>query len=152
MTEQAVAEAVANHLARGDAGVNRLLGLTVEQISPGRATCRLVVREELLNIHSVCHGGLVFALADTALAYASSSKNRAGMTQSASIVFTRAARLGDVLLAAAAVESDGRRTSSCTVRVSNQHGHLVALVQASSLRLDGPVLPPPRDDVAGRTP
>lgn len=140
MKEHDLAQAVGAHLAAADAAVNDLLGLSLERISPGEARCKLVVRDELVNSHAVCHGGVIFALADTALAYASSSRNRTGMTQSASIVFTRAAKLGDILEAVAAVETDGRRTTSATVRVRNQKNQLIALVQASSLRLDEAVL------------
>lgn len=136
MTADELAKAVAERLLAADAKVNALLGLELVSIAPGRAECRLTVRAELVNSHDFCHGGIVFALADTALAYASCSTNRAGVTQAASITFTRPARLDDVITAAAFVESDGRRTTSATVRVTNQAGQLVALVQAASLRFD----------------
>lgn len=141
MTEQELAQAVGDRLLAADAKVNALLGLTLASISPGRAECRLTVRDELVNSHAYCHGGIVFALADTALAYASCSTNRTGVTQAASITFTRPARLGDVLSASAVVESDGRRATSATVRVTNQEGQLVALVQAASLRFDAAIVP-----------
>lgn len=141
MTGEELANAVAERLLAADAKVNALLGLELVSIAPGRAECRLTVREELVNSHRYCHGGIVFALADTALAYASCSTNRSGVTQAASITFTRPARLGDVMSATAVVESDGRRATAATVRVTNQVGQLVALVQAASLRFDEPILP-----------
>lgn len=141
MTGDELARAVAERLLAADAKVNALLGLELVSIAPGRAECRLTVREELVNSHEFCHGGILFALADTALAYASCSTNRTGVTQAASITFTRPAKLGDVVTAAAVVETDGRRATSATVRLLNQSGQLVALVQAASLRFDAPVIP-----------
>lgn len=141
MTDEELARAVGERLLAADARVNALLGIELVSIAPGRAACRLTVREELVNSHEFCHGGIVFALADTALAYASCSTNRTGVTQAASVTYTRPARLGDAITASAVVESDGRRATAATVRVTNQRGQLVALVQAASLRFDEPVLP-----------
>lgn len=140
MMDGELAKAVGERLLAADAKVNALLGLTLVSIEPGRAQCRLTVRDDLVNSRSICHGGIVFALADTALAYASCATNRAGVTQAASIVYTRPALLGDVLSASAVVETDGRRATAASVRVTNQNDQLVALVQAASLRMDEPVV------------
>ena len=141
MTADELAREVGERLLAADAKVNALLGMELVAIAPGRAEFRLRVREELVNSHGFCHGGILFALADTALAYASSSTNRSGVTQAASITFTRPARLDDVVTAVAVVESDGRRATSATVRVTNQAGALVALVQAASLRFEEAIIP-----------
>ncbi|HEY0938911.1 MAG TPA: hotdog fold thioesterase [Steroidobacter sp.] len=140
MSQQQLAEKVIERLMAADARINALLGLTLASIEPGRASCQLTVRLELVNSHNFCHGGVIFALADTALAYASCSTNRSGVTQAASINFIRPAKLGDVLTATAVVEQDGRRASACSVRVTNQLNQLVALVTAANLRFDEPVI------------
>lgn len=140
MTSQQIAQNVVERLMAADASINSLLGLTLAAVAPGHAACKLVVRDELVNSHQVCHGGIIFALADTALAYASCSTNRSGVTQAANIIFTRPAKIGDVLTATATVESDGRRASSCSVRVTNQKDQLVALVSAANLRFDEPII------------
>lgn len=137
---QELAEKVVERLMAADARINSLLGLTLASIEPGRAACQLVVREDLVNSHAVCHGGILFALADTALAYASCSTNRSGVTQAASITFTRPAKLGDVLTATAVLESAGRRASACSVRVTNQKDQLIALVSAANLRFEEPII------------
>lgn len=141
MTAEELARAVGERLLAADAKVNALLGIELVSIAPGRAECRLTVRDKLVNSHDICHGGIVFALADTALAYASCSTNRTGVTQAASITYTRPARRGDTITASAHVESDGRRATAATVRVTNQTGQLVALVQAVSLRLEDAIVP-----------
>ncbi|HVW68868.1 MAG TPA: hotdog fold thioesterase, partial [Steroidobacteraceae bacterium] len=97
--------------------------------------------ERHLNSHRVCHGGIIFALADAAIAYASCSTNRGGVTMAANVSFVRGAQLGDRLSADALLEADGRRTSMAIARVTDQNGKLVALVQGNSLRFETPVLP-----------
>jgi len=136
-----VAEAVGAYLAEADACVNALLGIEPAGVSPGRASCRLTVSERHLNSHRICHGGIVFALADAAIAYASCSTNRSGVTLAVTVSFLRPARLGNVLTANAEVQADGRRTSTATARVTDQDGQLIALLQGTSLRFEEPVLP-----------
>jgi acyl-CoA thioesterase len=140
MTPQELADTVLAQLLEADAAVNALLGFSHVTVAPGRASVRLTVGPQHVNSHRVCHGGILFALGDTALAYASCSTNRSGVTLAASIAFARAAREGDVVTAEAEVESDGRRASACTVRLTNQSGELVARMQGSSLRFETPVL------------
>ncbi len=63
------------------------LGMVVEEMSPNQAVCQMVVREQMCNSHHYCQGGLIFAFADQAFAYACMSANRAGVTLSANIIF-----------------------------------------------------------------
>ena len=139
--KQELAEAVVNRLLAADAKVNALLGIALVQVSPGKAACRLVVGEHHVNSHAVYHGGILFALADTALAYANCSTNRAGMTLSANIIYVRPARLGDTATAVADIVLDGRRASACTVRISNQTDDLIAVFQGSGIRFEETILP-----------
>ena len=73
---QQVAEAVRDAMYASDRAA-QALGITVEAIGPGFARCRMTVREDMLNGHGTCHGGLTFTLADTAFAYACNAYNRA---------------------------------------------------------------------------
>lgn len=139
-TPQELADAVGASLAQSDLLVNELLGISLVEIAPGRALCRLTVGEHHLNSHRVCHGGILFTLADAALAYASCSTNRTGVTLAASVSFVRAARLDDILTACASLETDGRRSSMSTARVTDQNGQLIALVHGTSLRFDVPII------------
>jgi acyl-CoA thioesterase len=138
---QSLAEAVRVFLTEADARVNRLLGIAPTGIAPGRASCSLTVKEHHLNSHRVCHGGILFALADAAIAYATCSSNRSCLTLSANMSFLRPAELGDVLTATAEVQADGRRASTAAARVTDQDGRLIALAQGTCLRLEEPVLP-----------
>lgn len=95
-TARRTSEAMTRHdsAARG-AGV-RLL-----DVGPGTAAVALTVGEQHLNGHGLCHGGVVFLLADAALAHASNSHGVSAVAAGADIAFLRPAALGDELVATA---------------------------------------------------
>ncbi len=126
---EAVAKAVGEHLAVADQKILELLGIEIDSVTPGQAVCRMVVRDDMVNSHGYCHGGLIFTLADTAFAYACSSNNQAGVTLSANTIFSTAAKLGDTLVATARLAVEGGRTGSCDVEVTNQTGEVIARLQ-----------------------
>lgn len=94
------------------------------------------VRDDMVNGLNVCHGGLLFALADTAFAFACNAYNRVTFAASAHIDFLRPAYLGDELCARAAEEYRGTRRGFYTVTVSNQHGEVVALFRGRAASRD----------------
>jgi acyl-CoA thioesterase len=69
---QRTAERAVDALWRGDEASQRL-GMRVESCGPGRATVTMPVRPDMVNGHRICHGGLVFTLADSAFAFACNS-------------------------------------------------------------------------------
>jgi acyl-CoA thioesterase len=93
------------------------LGITVESAADGQAVARMVIRSEMVNGHDIAHGGLIFALADTAFACACNSFGPATVAASAEIVFARPARLGDELIARAALRSTFGRSGIYDVTV-----------------------------------
>jgi acyl-CoA thioesterase len=84
---------------------SQALGMSLEAVGPGTATVRMTVREDMLNGHEIGHGGLTFALADSAFAFACNSYNRRTVATGAEIRFRAPTRAGDVLVATA-VELD----------------------------------------------
>ena len=72
---QALAEAVAAAMWSRDRAA-QALGMRIEAVGPGRATLSMPVRGDMVNGHHICHGGLIFSLADTAFAYACNAYNR----------------------------------------------------------------------------
>jgi acyl-CoA thioesterase len=86
--------AVEAMMARDEA--SRGLGIELIDQGEGRAVTRMTVREDMLNGHAMAHGGLVFALADTAFACACNSFGPVTVASSADIVFVAPARAGDV--------------------------------------------------------
>ena len=110
----------------------RLLGITVEVTQPGEAEARMTVRDDMVNGFDVLHGGLTFALADTAFAFACNSYNERSFAASGHVDFLRPALLGDELTAYASQDHRGRRSGYYTVRVVNQREELVALFRGRS--------------------
>ncbi len=86
------------------------LGIELVEADDNRAVTRLRVRPDMVNGHAIAHGGIVFALADTAFACACNSAGPTTVAASADITFVSAARLGDELLAEAVLRTRyGRR-------------------------------------------
>lgn len=97
---QRLAERAAAAMWADDAA-SQALGMSLDEVAPGRATITMTVRADMVNGHAICHGGFVFALADSAFAFACNSYNRTAVAQDCDIVFVAPARLGDVLTAEA---------------------------------------------------
>jgi len=121
----ALARDVVAHMLAGDA-FTRSLGMELLDVAPRRATVRLSVRDDMVNGFGICHGGVTFALADSALAFASNTHGTVTVSIENAIGYASAARVGDVLTATAEPESTGRRVSFYRVSVTNQRGEPVA--------------------------
>jgi acyl-CoA thioesterase len=93
------------------------LGIEVVECSPGRATVRMKVREDMANGHGIAHGGFVFALADTAFACACNSFGPVTVAAGAEITFLRPGRAGDVLEAEAVLRASQGRSGLYDVTV-----------------------------------
>jgi acyl-CoA thioesterase len=94
------------------------VGITVEEVAPGRATARMKVGETMINGHAICHGGYVFLLADSAFAFACNTYGAATVAQACDIVFVRPARLGEELVARATERGRYGRSGIYDVTVS----------------------------------
>jgi len=131
MDELDVARRCADTMWRDDKA-SQALGIKIEITSAGEATARMTIREDMVNGLEVCHGGLVFALADTAFAFACNAYNVQSFAASCQIEFLRPALLNDVLLATASEDHRGRRSGYYTVKIRNQRDDLVALFHGRS--------------------
>lgn len=141
MDNETLAQQVGDKLCEIDARVMALLGFELVEIVPGRCIVRMAVRDDMVNSHLYCQGGILFALADHAFAYACMSDNQARVTLSANIIFSNPAKLGDTLTATAAVTHDsGGRTASCAVSITNQNDILIAQVQGLSYKAGGSIV------------
>ncbi len=89
---------------------SQALGMRLVDVGPGRATLSMPVTGDMVNGHAIGHGGLTFALADSAFAFACNSHGPVTVAHSAEIRFLAPVRQGDELVALAAERSrDGRR-------------------------------------------
>jgi acyl-CoA thioesterase len=118
---QRVAELAAQALLARDQA-SRSLGMRLEGVRPGFARLRMTVRADMLNGHDLCHGGLVFALADSAFAVACNTHNAVTVAAAGSIDFLAPARLHDELTAEARELWRSKRNGIYEICVSNQRG------------------------------
>jgi acyl-CoA thioesterase len=102
------------------------LGMRMEDVSPGRAGPAMPITEIMTNGHGICHGGFIFTLADSAMAFAVNPRGEPAVAQHASITFVRPARVGEVLVAEAVERMHAGRSGMYDVRVSTAGGELVA--------------------------
>jgi acyl-CoA thioesterase len=101
----------------------------------------MTVRADMLNGHRIAHGGMIFALADTAFAYACNSRNVSSVAQQASIIFLSQAKEGERLVAEAREQARSGRSGSYAVTVRNQAGEDIAVFQGLSRSAGTGVLP-----------
>ena len=116
------------------------LGMEIRQVLAGSATLRMRVRKDMVNGHQICHGGLIFTLADTAFAYACNSYNQNTVASACHIDFLAPGREGDVLEAVAIERSSAGRTGVYDVEVRVVDCHAVALFRGKSHRIKGEVI------------
>ncbi|AAU47178.1 hydroxyphenylacetyl-CoA thioesterase PaaI [Burkholderia mallei] len=108
----------------------------------GRATrARMPVRGDFLNGHQICHGGLVFTLADSTFAFACNSYNINTVAAGCSIEFLRPVAGGDVLTAEATEQTLNGRHGIYDIRVTNRAGETVAMFRGKSTQIKGTVIP-----------
>ncbi|MDJ0750234.1 MAG: hydroxyphenylacetyl-CoA thioesterase PaaI [Woeseiaceae bacterium] len=111
---------------------SKMLGIEIEIPAVGEAVATMTVRDDMVNGFDVLHGGLTFALADTAFAFACNAYDALSVAASAQIEFLRPAMRGDVLTATATEDHRGRRSGYYSVEVRNQQGELIALFRGRS--------------------
>jgi len=116
-TPEAVARTSATIMWRQDQA-SRALGMKLEVVAPGRAVLSMNIERRMVNGLEVCHGGFIFALADSAMAFASNSHGEHALAQHCAITFLRPARLGDRLVANAVERARQGRTALYDVAVT----------------------------------
>lgn len=117
------------------------IGMTLDHVDEGAATLGLVITRNHCNGHGMCHGGMIFALADSAFAFACNSRNQATVAQHNSINFIASAQIGDHLTATATEVSLTGRSGIYDVRVTNQTGKVIAEMRGMSRTIKGQLFP-----------
>ncbi|AXA92638.1 hydroxyphenylacetyl-CoA thioesterase PaaI [Massilia sp. YMA4] len=117
------------------------LGMTLDEIRPGYARMSMRIRPDMLNGHGSCHGGFIFALADSAFAFACNSHNLNTVGAGCSIDYLAPGRRDDLLTAHATERTLAGKTGIYDVDVVNQDGRLIATFRGKSHRVGGEVVP-----------
>ena len=136
MMAQQIAQATCDAMWRNDRA-SKALGMQVLAVGPGSATLSMTVREDMLNGHDICHGGLVATLADSTFAFACNAYNEATVASGFDVSLLAASRLGDVLTATARELNRAGRTGVYDISVSNQRGETVAVFRGRSYSMKG---------------
>ncbi|WP_374324359.1 hydroxyphenylacetyl-CoA thioesterase PaaI [Azonexus sp.] len=136
---QALAEATAAAMYARDAAA-QTLAIRIVRVQPGAALLTMTVRPDMVNGHHICHGGMIFTLADTAFAYACNSYNKNTVASACHIDFLAPAREGETLEAEAVERSAAGRTGVYDITVRNNHGTTIALFRGKSYRIAGEVI------------
>jgi acyl-CoA thioesterase len=134
-----LAEACATAMFAQDSA-SQALGMRIIEVAPGYAQLVMSVRQDMVNGHQICHGGLIFTLADSAFAFACNTYNAATVAAGATIEFLAPGRLGDELTATAQEQSRSRRTGVYDVTVRNQRGECIALFRGRSHQTSGRII------------
>jgi acyl-CoA thioesterase len=135
----ALARRVADTLLARE-GTGPAWGVIIEDAREGYALIRMKLTDAMLNGHRIAHGGMIFALADTAFAYACNSRNETTVAQSATISFLAQAQAGDVLVAEAQETARSGRSGVYQVSVKAADGHAIAEFTGLSRTIGGAVI------------
>ncbi|HEU5285597.1 MAG TPA: hydroxyphenylacetyl-CoA thioesterase PaaI [Sphingomicrobium sp.] len=139
MSANDLARKVAHHML-SEEGTGPAWGVTIEEARAGYARLSMPVRGDMLNGHRIVHGGMVFALADTAFAYVCNGRNEKTVAAQASIVFLGSAREGETLVAEAEELATSGRSGVTRVAVRTADGRPVAEFTGYSRTIGGPVV------------
>ncbi|MCU1413846.1 MAG: aromatic compound degradation protein PaaI [Microbacteriaceae bacterium] len=115
------------------------LGMTVVTSEPGHSVVTMIVRDDMLNGYAITHGGLVFALADTAFAIACNDSDQVTVAAGAEITFLKPTELGQLLTATAVLRSRSGRSGIYDVQVTDADGQVVAEFRGHSRRTNTPI-------------
>jgi len=113
------------------------LGFEITHVGPGAATLTMPVRPDMLNGHGICHGGLIFTLADSAFAFACNTYNTLTVAQQNQITYLSPGQPGETLTATATETARQGRSGTYDVAVTGDDGRTVALFRGLSRTISG---------------
>ena len=125
MDADELAERVARAMLAAE-GTGPAWGIVIEEARAGYCRLRMELRADMLNGHGIAHGGIVFALADTAFAYVCNGRNEKAVAAQASIVFLGSAKVGEMLVAEAEEVASEGRSGVTRVSVRTDDGRAIA--------------------------
>ena len=124
---------VVTHMMQNDL-FSQWLGIEVLNVKDGYSKIKMTVRTEMINGFGIVHGGIAFALSDSAFAFACNNRNVLSVALDTSINFTKPVHVGDILMAEAKELHNGKSTGLYHITVTNQNDHIVALFKGTCFR------------------
>ncbi|MEM8550961.1 MAG: hydroxyphenylacetyl-CoA thioesterase PaaI [Pseudomonadota bacterium] len=116
------------------------LGMVLRETTEGSSTLSMTVRAEMTNGHGIAHGGFIFALADSAFAFACNSHGQRAVASQCAITYLAPAERGDVLTARARETYREGRQGITDVVVSRADGTVIAHFRGHSRTIPGSLL------------
>jgi acyl-CoA thioesterase len=126
-------EKVVSHMMHHDA-FSKWLGIEILEIKEGACKIKMAIREEMVNGFHVLHGGIVFSLADSALAFACNNRNNLSLALECNISFLKKVNVGDELTAETKEIHNGKSTGVYSITIVNQNNQQVALFKGTCFR------------------
>ncbi|HLO83152.1 MAG TPA: hydroxyphenylacetyl-CoA thioesterase PaaI [Chitinophagaceae bacterium] len=133
MNKDTVAREVVDHMMDHDA-FSQWLGIEVLEITEGYSRISMTIRKEMVNGFGIVHGGVPFAFADSAFAFACNNRNNLSVALDVTISFMKAMHIGDTLIAEAREIHNGRSTGVYLINIHNQKNEQVALFKGTCFR------------------
>ena len=131
-----LAKAAGEAMWRADR-TSKWLDMRLEEIRAGYTRMSMTVTEDMTNGQAMCHGGLIFTLADSSFGFACNSRNQRAVAAGCAIEFLAPALLGDRLTAECSEQAVAGRSAVYDARVTNQKGELIALFRGKSATVKG---------------
>jgi len=116
------------------------MGVQILEVAEGYSKIQITLRKEMLNGFGIAHGGITFALADSAFAFACNSDGKITLALDVSISFPKAGKEGDTFTAEAKQVNKTNKTGLYLIEVKNQHNELVALFKGTCFKTEKPLL------------
>jgi acyl-CoA thioesterase len=129
------AEEIVGNMMSNDA-MSQWMGIEIKHVSPGICELEMEIREPMLNGFRIAHGGIAYALADTALAFASNAHGQKCYSVETSISHVKTVNLHDKLRTKVEEKSISKRIGVYWIEVVNQNNEVVALFKGVVHRSD----------------
>jgi acyl-CoA thioesterase len=120
---------------------SQALGMRIDSMEPGLAVLSMSVAASMVNGHGLCHGGYIFMLADSAMAFASSSRNQRTVAHYCQITYLAPGRLGMRLIAEARERNRSKRSGIYDVTVRSETGETIAEFRGNTRTIQGALVP-----------
>lgn len=135
-----------------DDRASQWLGMELVEVDEGRAVLALDVKARHCNGHGSCHGGITFALADSAFAFACNARNQATVGQHTLMSYLAPAHEGDRLIATAREVALTGRSGIYDVTVTTEKGQVMAEFRGFSRTVAGQLFDETETPQAEETP
>ena len=112
------------------------MGIEILEIREGYSRIQMTVRKEMMNGFGIAHGGISFAFADSAFAFACNSDGKITLALDVSISFPKPAKEGDVLIAEAKELNKTLRTGLYLIEITNQQKELIAVFKGTCYKTE----------------